>query len=68
MRQLLRQIFLKIDFFDLYEGDKIDQNQKSIAIKVIFEPKKETFKDKEIEIFCKNIISSLETLGGSLRS
>ena len=57
-----------IDFFDLYEGDKIDQNQKSIAIKVIFEPKKETFKDKEIEIFCKNIISSLETLGGSLRS
>ena len=35
-----------IDFFDLYEGDKIDQNQKSIAIVILNQ--KGDFQDKEI--------------------
>jgi len=57
-----------IDFFDLYEGENIDPKKKSLAIKVVFEPKNETLKDQEIERFCNDIVSSFKSLGGSLRS
>ena len=57
-----------IDFFDLYQGENIEPNKKSLAIKVVFEPKNETLKDQDIENFCNDIVFSLKSLGGSLRS
>ena len=48
--------------------DLIDNNLKSLAIKVVFEPKNVTLKDQDIENFCNDIVFSLKSLGGSLRS
>ena len=53
-----------IDFFDLYQGENIEPNKKSLAIKVVFEPKNETLKDQDIENFCNDIVFSLKSLGG----
>ena len=57
-----------MDVFDLYEGENIDDDKKSVAIKVLFEPTDKTLKDKEIDELSDKIILAAKSLGGSLRS
>ena len=64
----LDEIIENVKIFDVYEGDKIDANKKSLAIKVIFNPVEKTLTDKEIEDLSEKIISAASSLGGSLRS
>ncbi len=62
------QLIKSVNVFDLYEGEKIDLDKKSIAIKVLFEPTDKTLNDKEIDELSEKIISAAKSLGGSLRS
>ena len=62
------QIIKSVNVFDLYEGEKIELDKKSIAIKVLFEPTDKTLNDKEIDELSDKIISAAKSLGGSLRS
>ncbi len=57
-----------IKVFDVYEGDKIDKEKKSLAIKVLFEPSDKTLTDKEIDELSAKVIAAAESIGGSLRS
>ena len=55
--------------FDVYQGDNIAPDKKSIAFNVTLEPKNKTLSDKEIEEVSKKIISTVEkTTGAILRS
>ncbi|MEK9732628.1 MAG: phenylalanine--tRNA ligase subunit beta [Pelagibacteraceae bacterium] len=62
------QIIKSVNVFDLYEGEKIELDKKSIAIKVLFEPTDKTLNEKEIDELSDKIISAAKSLGGSLRS
>ena len=62
------QLIKSVNVFDLYEGEKIDLDKKSIAIKVLFEPTEKTLNDKEIDELSDKIILAAKSLGGSLRS
>ena len=62
------QLIKSVNVFDLYEGEKIDLDKKSIAIKVLFEPTDKTLNDKEIDELSDKIIIAAKSLGGSLRS
>ena len=62
------EIIKSVDVFDLYEGENIDEDKKSVAIKVLFEPTDKTLKDKEIDELSDKIILAAKSLGGSLRS
>ena len=62
------QLIKSVNVFDLYEGEKIDLDKKSIAIKVLFEPTDKTLNDKEIDELSDKIILAAKSLGGSLRS
>ena len=58
----------QVSVFDIYEGDGIDADKKSIAISVTLEPQVRTFSDKEIESICEKVIAAASKLAGvSLR-
>ncbi len=59
----------EVRVFDVYEGDRIDEDKKSIAISVTLEPQGQTFSDKEIEIICDKVIAAAtKSEGVTLRS
>ena len=76
--QMVRVALLEKDFSfnkchiklcDQYpEGENIDKDKKSVAIKVLFEPTDKTLNDKEIDELSDKIILAAKSLGGSLRS
>jgi len=58
-----------VALFDLYEGDKLEEGKKSIALQVKLQPMEKTLTDEEIEAISKKIVSAVEkATGGSLRA
>ena len=54
--------------FDIFEGNNLPNDKKSIALKVELQPQEKTFTDKEIENFSKDIIDLIATsFNGELR-
>ena len=43
----------------VYEGEKLPENKKSIAIRVLLQPQDKTFKDEDIENLSKEIIEQI---------
>ena len=56
IKKIDKKIIKSAHIFDIFEGDKLPENKKSIAIKVTFQPQEKTFTDKEIESLSSNII------------
>jgi len=61
--------FLKdVDLFDLYEGENLPKNKKSIAISMIYEPKQQSLTDDEVNKMHFKLVETLKTkLGVELR-
>ena len=58
----------EVTIFDVFVDEKLFKNMKSIAFKVILQPKDTTFTDAEIAQLSKIIIDNISTsLGGQLR-
>ena len=55
-----RKILKNIDVFDVYEGDRIGENQKAYALKFILEDKEKTLTDKVIDKTMKRLMSAFE--------
>lgn len=53
--------------FDIYEGDNVGEDEKSLAYSIRFRAKDRTLEDKDITGVMDKILSKLETLGVSLR-
>jgi phenylalanyl-tRNA synthetase beta chain len=61
IKKIDKKIINKVSIFDVYEGEKIDENSKSIAIRVLLQPLEKTFSDEEIEGFSNQIIDLIIT-------
>ena len=59
VKKIDKNIINKVTIFDVYEGDKLPENKKSIAIRVLLEPTEKTFKDTDIENISKKIIEQV---------
>jgi len=59
VKKIDKNIISKVTIFDVYEGDKLPKNKKSIAIRVLLEPAEKTFKDEDIENLSKKIIEQV---------
>lgn len=59
----------KITLFDIYEGEQIATDQKSMAFTVVFTPKDEAFTTESVDAFVKKILKQLnKKFGAQLRS
>ena len=58
-----------IKVFDVYEGDNIPENQKSIALSVTIQSLEKTLNDSDLEKINKSIIETVENkTGAKIRS
>ena len=58
-----------VKVFDVYEGDNIPENQKSIAISVTIQSLEKTLNDSDLEKINKLIIETVEhKTGAKIRS
>jgi len=59
----------EIKVFDIYEGEKVPENKKSVALNVTIQAPDRTLKDSDLENLSQKIISAIkETFGAELRS
>ena len=54
------KLITEVDVFDVYEGDNLGKNKKSLAIKVKIEPKDKTLTDKDLELISSVIILNVK--------
>ena len=58
-----------VKIFDVYEGDNIPENQKSIALSVTIQSLERTLNDSDLEKINKSIIKTVENkTGAKIRS
>ncbi|MDD2434959.1 MAG: phenylalanine--tRNA ligase subunit beta [Bacilli bacterium] len=55
------RMLANIDVFDVYEGDNISDNQKSIAFALTFSDSSRTLTEEEINVVLNKIINEVET-------
>ncbi len=66
--QTEKKLLQKVGLFDIYEGNKIDNNKKSYAVSFILQDEGKTLTDKEIEkIMARFIKTFQEKLGATIR-
>jgi len=69
VKNIDKELIKDVKIFDVYQGEKIEIDKKSIAFNVTLEPKNKTLSDKDIEEVSKKIISKVQnTTGAILRS
>lgn len=63
-----RNTITDVRLFDIYEGDNLPEDKKSLAITVTYQPTEKSFTDKELEILMQTVITAVEKkCGGQLR-
>ncbi len=64
-----REYISDVRVFDVYEGGSLPDNKKSVALSVTFQPKEQTFTDKDIENLMNKVIVEVgKKTGGELRN
>lgn len=56
IKKIDKKLINKVSIFDVYEGEKIEIDTKSIGIRVLLQPFEKTFNDEEIESLSAQII------------
>ena len=68
VKKIDKNLIQKVTIFDVYEGDKLPDNKKSIAFRILLQPQDKTFNDQEIENLSKQIIELIsKTFDASIR-
>lgn len=68
IKQVNCQQIVDVNLFDLYEGDNIDENMRSIAIAIFVQDKSRTLEEAEIKSVIDNVIELLnKNFGAVLR-
>lgn len=63
-----KHLLKRINLFDVYEGEKIEQGKKSYAVSFILQDENKTLTDKEIDNFMDKLSRNLEQeLGAKIR-
>jgi len=64
-----KELIRKVNIFDVYEGENIPNDKKSIALNVIIQPMTKALKDEDLERVNKLIIETVENkTGAKIRS
>ena len=64
-----KNLIQNVKIFDLYEGENIPRDKKSIALNVTIQSNEKTLKDKDLENLHNLIIKSVEDkTGAKIRS
>jgi len=54
--------------FDIYQGDGVEKNKKSVGVMVVIQPEKETLTDTQIDTVSRSVVDEVEKrTGGILR-
>jgi phenylalanyl-tRNA synthetase beta chain len=61
-----RSLVTGVTLFDVYEGDKLPEGKKSLAIEVVFQPRDHTLTDAEIEITAQKVIAAVAKATGAV--
>jgi phenylalanyl-tRNA synthetase beta chain len=61
-----RNLIAGVTLFDLYEGDKLPEGKKSLAIDVVFQPREHTLTDAEIEIAAQKVVAAVAKATGAV--
>ncbi|WP_298982818.1 phenylalanine--tRNA ligase subunit beta [uncultured Roseibium sp.] len=63
-----KNLISNVTLFDIYEGQGVPEDQKSVAIDVMLQPRQKTLTDEDIDAVAKKIIANVEkATGGTLR-
>ena len=69
VKKIDKNIIQNVTIFDVYDGDKLPENKKSIAFRVLLQPQDKTFNDQEIEELSNKIIDEIsKSLDASIRN
>ena len=66
VRTTERKLIKDLDIFDVYEGDRVEENKKAYSLKFILEDKEKTLTDKIIDKTMKRLMSAFERELGAL--
>jgi phenylalanyl-tRNA synthetase beta chain len=55
-----------VSLFDVYEGDKLPEGKKSVAIEVVFQPRERTLTDAEIESAGQKVVAAVARATGAV--
>ena len=61
-------ILESLELFDIYEGERIGADKKSMAYSITFRNKEKTLEESEISAVMNKILKGLQTIGAVLRS
>jgi len=50
----------KVELFDIFNSDKIENGKQSLSFSLIFQSRKKTLKDQEVDLLIEKIINKLE--------
>ena len=67
VRKAEKKLITNIDIFDVFSGGTLEENQKSIAIRVTFQPNDKSLTDMELAAIMNNIINEAHLVGAVLR-
>ena len=60
MENNLKQILKSVKMFDLYQDTKLDQDKKSMSLRIKFQSSKKTLQDEEGDIIMNKIVAELK--------
>lgn len=60
MKKEAGPILQSVDVFDVYQGDKLEAGQKSVAFRLIYQDKKDTLRDQVVNDSIQKILDSLK--------
>ena len=66
MYNIDKELIKNVDIFDVYEGDNIPDNKKSIALNVTIQSMSKTLKESDLEKINKLIIETVEKETGEI--
>ena len=61
-------ILESLELFDIYEGERIGADKKSMAYSITFRNKEKTLEESEISAVMEKILKGLQAIGAVLRS
>ena len=61
-----RTLIAGVSLFDVYEGDKLPDGKKSLAIEVVFQPRERTLTDAELDAAGQKVIAAVTKATGAM--
>ncbi len=61
-----RALIAGVSLFDVYEGDKLPEGKKSLAVEVVFQPRDLTLTDAEIETATQKVVAAVAKATGAV--